>query len=95
MNIFTNLGFLSIFISFMVIALVFYFFLVKPTNKLKLEKEQMLKGLKKGDFVVTIGGLHGKVDEVNSASDIITLDCEGIFLEFDTTAISKITSHQI
>lgn len=95
MGIVTNLGFISVFIFCMVVSLVLYFFLLKPAKKQKSEKELMLKGLKKGDLVVTIGGLHGKVDEINSSSDIVILDCEGIFLDFDTNAIARVTGHQL
>lgn len=95
MDIVTNLGFISVFIFCMVVSLVLYFFLLKPAKKQKIEKELMLKGLKKGDLVVTIGGLHGKVDEINASSDIVTVDCEGIFLDFDTNAIARVIGHQI
>ena len=43
------------------------------------------------DKVVTIGGLHGIVEEINSADNTVVLDCEGIFLTFEKRAISRIS----
>lgn len=48
--------------------------------------------LKKGDHVVTIGRLHGVIDEINQADKTVTLDCDGIYLVFDLRAISSVTS---
>ena len=40
--------------------------------------------------VVTIGGLHGIVDEVNKAKRTVVLDCEGVYLTFELSAISTV-----
>ena len=45
--------------------------------------------MKAGDSVVTIGGLHGVIHEINTDKDTITIDCEGIYLEFDRNAIKS------
>ena len=49
---------------------IFYFLLIRPQQKKQKETESMLKGIEKGDQVVTAGGLHGKVTGV--ADDVIT-----------------------
>ncbi len=48
--------------------------------------------LKKGDHVITIGRLHGVIDEINQADQTATLDCDGIYLVFDLRAIAQVTS---
>nr|WP_083964039.1 preprotein translocase subunit YajC [Shimazuella kribbensis] len=44
-----------------------YFVLIRPQNKQRKEQAQLLTSLKKGDKVVTIGGLHGSIVELNES----------------------------
>ena len=67
--------------------LVMYFFMIRPQQKKQNEQKNFLAELKKGDHVVTIGGLHGKIHEL----DELTLQLEverGMKLTFDRSAIS-------
>ncbi len=58
----------------LMIIVVFYFFMIRPQmKKTKLEK-QFKESIKKGDKVVTIGGVHGKVIEVNETTFILEID---------------------
>ena len=70
---------------------VMYFILIRPQKKQAKKTQDMLSQIKPGDKVVTIGGLHGIVEEVNSADNTVVLDCEGIFLTFEKRAISRIS----
>jgi len=54
------------------IFLIFYFLLIRPQQKRQNEHDEMLKGIVKGDRVVTSGGLHGEV--VGTSDDVLTLD---------------------
>lgn len=58
------------------IFLIFYFLLIRPQQKRQREQEAMIKGIEKGDSVITAGGLHGKVTGV--ADDVLTLDIGGV-----------------
>lgn len=69
-----------------------YFMLIKPQKKAAEEKAKMLEAIKPGDGVVTIGGLHGVIDEVDRQAGIVVLDCEGIFLTFEIQAIANVKS---
>jgi preprotein translocase subunit YajC len=51
---------------------IFYFLLIRPQQKRQRQQETMIKGITKGDSVVTAGGLHGKVTGV--ADDVLTLE---------------------
>ncbi len=51
---------------------IFYFLMIRPQQKRQREQEAMIKGIEKGDSVVTTGGLHGKVTGVTD--DILTLE---------------------
>ncbi len=50
----------------------------------------MLGNLKKGDEVVTIGRLHGIVDSIDQETKTVTLDCDGVYLVFDLSAIGQV-----
>jgi preprotein translocase subunit YajC len=58
------------------IFMIFYFLLIRPQQKKQKVLEAMIKGIEKGDNVVTSGGLHGKVAGVTD--DVLTLDVGGI-----------------
>ena len=47
---------------------VFYFLIIRPENKRKKQAEQMRSSLKKGDRVTTIGGMVGKIVQVNDST---------------------------
>jgi preprotein translocase subunit YajC len=67
--------------------LVMYFFMIRPQQKKQNDQKKFLSELKKGDQVVTIGGLHGKIYEMDDLT--IQLEVErGMRLKFDRSAIS-------
>ncbi|WP_143463292.1 preprotein translocase subunit YajC [Levilactobacillus enshiensis] len=82
--------------STLIILVVFlglmYFLMLRPQQKQQKKHRDMMNELKKGDHVVTIGRLHGVIDEINQADKTVTLDCDGIYLVFDLRAISNVTS---
>lgn len=79
----------SIILIVLMIALM-YFFMIRPQQKQRKQHQEMMNELHKGDEVVTIGRLHGKIDEVNKENRTVTLDCEGIYLTFDMVAIARV-----
>ena len=52
------------FIPLILIFVIFYFFLIRPQQKRVREHKEMVKNLKRGDEVITSGGIIGKVDRV-------------------------------
>jgi len=76
-------------VPFLLIIVIFYFFLIRPQNKKQKETEKMLKALKKGDKVITIGGIHGTVSSVKENTVIVKVD-ENCKLEFNRSAISSV-----
>ena len=69
-------------------ALVFYFFMIRPQTKKAKEAKLFREGIKKGDKIVTIGGVHGKIAEISDATVIIETEGGGK-LKIDKTAISQ------
>lgn len=73
---------------FGVMIIAMYFLMIKPQQKRAKEAQDMLATMQKGSRVVTIGGLHGVVEELNDTT--VVLDCEGIYLTFERRAIAKV-----
>ena len=67
--------------------LVMYFFMIRPQQKKQNDQKKFLSELKKGDLVVTIGGLHGKIQEIDELTIQLEVD-RGLRLKFDRSAIS-------
>lgn len=83
-----NASMSSIVLIVLMIAFM-YFFMIRPQQKQRKQHQAMVSRLKPGDEVVTIGRLHGVVHEVDMANQTVTLDCEGIYLTFDLSAVAK------
>lgn len=72
---------------FVLMFVVFYFLLIRPQQKKTKTRNAMLKSLKKGDKIVTIGGLHGTIVELSD--DIVVLRVNDVTkLTFDRGSIS-------
>jgi preprotein translocase subunit YajC len=84
-------SFITTLIPFALIILVFYFLIIRPQNKKQKETQRMLGALKKGDKIVTIGGIHGVIQSVKESSVIVRVD-ENTKLEFSRSAISNVES---
>ncbi|UQS86793.1 preprotein translocase subunit YajC [Nicoliella spurrieriana] len=79
-------------IFIVIIIVVMYFTMIRPQKRRQQEHQQTINNIKKGDQVVTIGRLHGVVDSINRDTKTVTLDCDGIYLEFDLNAIASVTA---
>jgi len=80
---------LTSFLPFVFIIAIFYFLIIRPQSKKRKETEKMLSALKKGDKVITIGGLHGTIQSVKETTVILKAD-DNVKLEFLRSAISNV-----
>lgn len=73
----------------MIVAMfaIFYFLLIRPQQKRQKAVAQMQSELKKGDAIVTIGGLHGTIESVTDTT--IVIKSGGSHLTFDRSAIRE------
>ena len=78
---------------FALMFVIFYFLLIRPQQRQKRDREQMLASVKKGDRVVTASGLHGTVMGLNEHTITLRVDNQ-VKLEFDRTAIGRIVEAQ-
>lgn len=76
------------------IFLVFYFFMMRPQQKKMKDAKKFREALQKGTRVVTIGGIHGKVVEVDDKTVLLEVD-SNVKLRFEKSAISMDSSTQL
>jgi len=73
-------------IMFGLIAIVFYFFMIRPQVKKQKDQKKYVEELKKGDKVVTTAGIHGRIIDVFDTTFLVEVDNGKI--RFDKSAIS-------
>lgn len=73
-------------IMIVALFLVFWLFFIRPQNKKQKEAQKFREALQKGDNVVTIGGIHGKVCEVKETTVLITID-NNVKIEVEKSAL--------
>lgn len=87
-------GGLMQFIPFILIIVVIYFFMIRPQQKRAKEQKEFRENLDKGDKVVTIGGIHGKIADIKE--DALVLDIgNNMQITVEKSAISMESSQKI
>jgi preprotein translocase subunit YajC len=81
-------------IMIVLIIVVFYFFMIRPQMKKQKELKNFRESIAKGDKVVTIGGIHGSILEVNDTSVLISAE-GGTKLRIEKSAISSSSENQL
>ena len=73
----------------MIIAMiaVMYFFMWRPESKRRKQMENFRKGLKKGDKIITAGGIYGTIKEVHETSLLIEVD-SNVTLRIDKNMVA-------
>lgn len=75
------------FLPLILIVVVFYLFFIRPQMRKTKEQRKFRESLKKGDKVVTIGGLHGKIVEVKETTIVLEVDGQQK-LTFEKSAVA-------
>lgn len=70
---------------------IFYFLILRPQQKRQRAIQQMQANLKKGDKIITIGGLHGIIDSVDEDKVVIRAG-DGTRLTYDRSAVREVVS---
>lgn len=76
------------------VILVMYFTMLRPQNKKRKALQAYRENIQKGDKVVTIGGIHGKVDNVKETTVIMTVE-GGMKMEVERSAVSMDATTQM
>lgn len=82
-----GLGALGNFLPLILIVVVFYFFMIRPQMKKQKAAKKFMEEIKKGDKVITIGGIHGKISEIQETTFIIEVE-GGVKLKILKSAVS-------
>ena len=86
-------GLLS-FLPLILIIVVFYFFFIRPQMRKSKDQKKFRENLKKGDKVITIGGIHGKIIEIDEKTATLEVGNQ-IRITFEKSAIAMDTTSQI
>jgi preprotein translocase subunit YajC len=84
---------MTTFVTFGLIIVIFYFLIIRPQKKRDRETKEMLAAIKKGDKVVSIGGIHGTVVAVKETTIVVKVD-DNTRIEFSRNAISSIVNRK-
>jgi preprotein translocase subunit YajC len=76
---------------FAAIFAIFYFLLIRPQQRQKRVRQQMLGALKKGDRVVTTGGIHGTIVGLNEHTVVLRI-ADQVRVEVDRGAIGRVVA---
>jgi preprotein translocase subunit YajC len=82
---------LTTLIPFGLVFVIMYFLIIRPQNKKQKEAKAMVEAMKKGDKVVTIGGVHAVVHAVKETTVILKVD-ENTKMEFSKSAVQAVTA---
>ncbi|MDR2971242.1 MAG: preprotein translocase subunit YajC [Bacteroidales bacterium] len=80
-------GSMTMLLMFGAIILVFYFFMIRPQQRKQKQINSFRDNLKRGDKIVTIGGIHGKITDVQESTFIIEVE-DGTKLKIEKAAVA-------
>ncbi len=81
-------------IMMVLLFVVFYFFMIRPQQKKAKDAKKFRENLQKGTRVVSIGGIHGKVVEVNDKTALLEV-ADGVRIRFEKSAIAMDNTMQL
>ena len=80
------------FIPLILIFVIFYFFLIRPQQKKIKEHKSMVNALKRGDEIITSGGMIGKIEKVYDDGKIDVIISENVTVKVIKSTVSSLTS---
>ena len=84
-------GIFGMFFPMILIFVVFYFLLIRPQQKQQKKLQEMLTNLHKGDAVITRGGIHGKVTDIDGS--LLTVEiANNINVKMNRDAVTSVGS---
>ncbi|MGF1552027.1 MAG: preprotein translocase subunit YajC [Paracoccaceae bacterium] len=84
-------GFFVQLLPLILIFVIFYFLLIRPQQKRAKEHRQMVENLRRGDNIITSGGLHGKVAKVHD-DDVDVEIAEGVRVRVVKSTVAQVRS---
>ncbi len=84
-----SMGILSTIMPFIVMFAALYFFIIRPQQQQQKKRNAMLDALKKGDKVITIGGIYGEIVELHDESIILKVS-DKVNLKMTRSSVSQV-----
>jgi len=76
---------------FAAIALAFYFIILRPQKREQRDRQKQLDAVQKGDRIVTVGGIHGRVVDVKQNEKVITVEvAKNVRIDFNKNAVASV-----
>lgn len=80
---------ISSILPFLLIIVVFYFLILRPQQKRQKERQKLLEGVKKGDKIITSGGMHGTVEGIEDATVLVKI-ADNVKVKMEKASIGTI-----
>lgn len=77
------------FLPLIIVFVVFYFIIIRPQQQQQKKRQQMLSELKKGDKVITIGGIHGEITALHD-DDVMLRIADKVEIRIARAGISRV-----
>lgn len=84
-----EMNILNSMLPFLLIILVFYFLILRPQQKRQKDKQRLLESVKKGDKVITAGGMHGTVEGIEDKIVLVKI-ADGVKVKLEKSSITNI-----
>lgn len=82
------------FIFFLLLFVIFYFFMIRPQVRKQKKEANYRESLKKGDKIITSGGIYGKIHEIKNDSLIVSID-NNVKIQVKKSSVSMDMSQSI
>lgn len=83
------------FLPLILVFVIFYFLILRPQSKRQKDLQKMIEALKRGDRVLTSGGLYGEVADVKEKGDTVILRvAENVKMEFAKSAVVSVVQRE-
>ncbi|MBK9334050.1 MAG: preprotein translocase subunit YajC [Ignavibacteria bacterium] len=80
---------LSSIVPFLLIIFIFYFLILRPQQKRQKERAKLLESIKKGDKIITAGGIHGLVEGLDESSILVKIS-DNVKVKMERSAVTTI-----
>lgn len=77
-------------IMFGLIFVIFYFMIIRPQQKRAKERQALLDSVKKGDKIITSGGMHGKVINIDETTILVEV-ADNVKIKVERSAVTGVT----
>ncbi|MBK8982412.1 MAG: preprotein translocase subunit YajC [Ignavibacteria bacterium] len=80
---------LSSILPFLLIIFIFYFLILRPQQKRQKERAKLLESIKKGDKIITAGGVHGLVEGIDENTILVKIS-DNVKVKMERSAVTTI-----